>query len=137
MPRYTEVFKELNIQQKQIAEDCRIDEPTMSKIVHGRILPNKAKLQRLCERTQKEALDFYSRDEIDLVAVCRKRKPSKEVEIFYKITGRLLREDCGVLIDEKKLKLCGYDSIQHWLRNCLRRLNKQHEIITKYKAMKK
>jgi len=135
MPRYTEVFKELGIQQKQVAESCRIDEPTMSKIKNGNVLPSKAKLQRICVYTNKEALDFYSRDEINLISVCRKKKPSKEFEVFYKITVRLPREDCGVLLDEEKLKLCGYDSVSHWMRACLGRLNKQHEIITK--AVKK
>ena len=136
MPKYTDVFKELGIQQKQVAEACRIDEPTMSKIKSGSILPNKAKLQRICEHTQKEALDFYSRDEINLISVCRKRKPSEKSKLYLQFTVSLLRSKyCTVLSDSEKLKICGFDSQAEWLRSCIRKLDKRYEIITK--AVKK
>ena len=136
MPKYTDVFKELGIQQKQVAEECRIDEPTMSKIVHGRILPNKAKLTRICEHTQKEALDFYDRDEINLISVCRKKKPSEKSKAYLQFTVSLLREKyCNVLSDSEKLKICGFDSQAQWLRSCIKKLDKRFEIIKK--AMEK
>jgi len=136
MPKYEKIFKEIGKQQKEVAKECRIDEPTMSKIVHGHILPNKAKMQRLCTFTNKTALDFYSIDEINLAAIGRSKRTSREYEIFYKITGRLPREICDVLLDEKKMKVCGYDSKMHWLRACVGRLNKQYEIIMKAREKK-
>ena len=136
MPKYEKVFKELRKQQKEVAKECRIDEPTMSKFVHGRVLPNKTTFGRICAYTKKTALDFYDYDEINLRAVGRSKRTSREYDIFYKITARLLREDCDVLLDEEKLRLCGYDSITHWLRACNARLRKRHEIIMKAREKK-
>ena len=136
MPKYEKVFKELGLQQKAVAKECRIDEPTMSKFVHGRVLPNKSTLQRLCGYTNKTALDFYGIDEINLAAIGRLKRTSREYEIFYKITGRLPREICDVLLDEKKMQVCGYDSKMHWLRACIGKLNKQYEIIMKAREKK-
>jgi transcriptional regulator with XRE-family HTH domain len=135
MPKFKKFFEEMNVQQKDCAELCGIDAPLMSKIVNGAVLPNKASLEVICNTFDRKPLDFYERAEINLSAVGKVKGETLEPDT-YRLSVRIPRDWCEVLLDEQKMKVCGYISITDWVRKCLGRLAKQHEAIEKWQRSK-
>lgn len=131
MPKIGEVLKIRGIKQVEFAEKIKTDESNMSRFVGGRVLPNRRTLTLMCDLLDVLPTDLYDRHEIDLLAVrMEKRKPLEPGT--YKLSVRIPREWLE-LLDERKLKACGYDSITDWIRACLGRLKKQYEAVEKWK----
>lgn len=136
MPKFKQILDELNIQQKDCAELCGIDAPLMSKIVNGAVLPNKTSLEVICNTLDKKPLDLYERKEINLSAVGRVKGKTLEPDT-YRLSVRIPREWCDVLLSEQKMRLCGYYSITHWVKCCFGRLKKQYEAVEGWQKERK
>jgi DNA-binding Xre family transcriptional regulator len=131
MPKYKQILCQKQIMQIDLAKAVGMDKSNISKIVQGHILPNKRSFIRICDFLDVYPLDLYDKNELNLLAVRKANRAPLEPQ-NYRLSVRIPRDDCEILLDPTKLEKCGYGSITEWVKICLRRLQKQYEHITKW-----
>lgn len=138
MPRFKEVRASKKLLARQVAAAVGVDEGTYSKFENYRVLPIPDDFKKIISELECEPSDIYTPDEVALLpskikTACGSRAFSEPNE--YKMTVRLSNESRKVLTKEV-LQKCGYNSINDWVKACVRRLKRQYEIILKAEKKK-
>lgn len=134
MPKYKAILAEKDLLQKDLAAQIGISAEETSKLARGKILPTVKNLKKICALLEVKPLDIYTKGEIDLLSVGKSNEPLEPQN--YRFSVRLPREWCEVLLDEDKLKKCGYRDKTHWAKVCLGRLTAQYKAITNWEEKK-
>ncbi len=134
MPRYRAILENKKLLQKDFAAKLGVTEADASRLVRGKNLPTVADMKTICALLGVKPLDIYAKKEIDLLSVGKSTEPLEPQN--YRFSVRLPREWCEVLLDEDKLKKCGYRDKTHWAKVCLGRLTAQYKAITNWEEKK-
>lgn len=131
-----ELLLQKNKKAKQLANDINSDEPMVSKYINYKCLPIPEVMNQICSVLECEVEDVYEPNEIyyqNKVGAKISSKNEKKSD-YYNLTVRLPKDACKYL-NKDYLQVCGYKNITQWIWRCYERLQKQHDIITKEKAV--
>jgi len=98
--------------------------PQYCDIENKKLMPTREMLKLICLKLVCQPLDIYSRKELDLIHCLGEEK--KEINTVYNVHFALPKE-VGKNMSEM-LKVCGYDSLKEWGKECIDRLEMEYKV---------
>lgn len=116
-----ELLKKNKLQQKDLADILRVDEPYVSNLANYKYLPTPEQANKICTFLNCNILDIYNKKEIDLILGTKKASRNNDDNLYYRLCVRLNKSGCNCLKIENLHKL-GYKTMKEWVLDCMESL---------------